>query len=72
MGEVFTEKITIPMDKLDEYVDRMKKTQEERRPLREFLEVLNEEFYDQLVTKWSTNTAAMVTTHFPSWSKRKV
>ena len=58
MAKVFTGKVVIPSDKIDDYFAMMKKAEESRRPFRESLEHLNHEFHENLAAKFSERTAA--------------
>lgn len=62
MAKVFTGKITIPGDKLEDYLKLMKEAEKLREPFRRQLTELNEEFYEYLVTKYSERTARKHTT----------
>lgn len=57
MAKVFTGKISIPGDKMDEYFEMMKKSEEERAPFRNNLISLNKAFEDYLAHKFSRQTA---------------
>ena len=57
MAKVFTGRVAIPGDKIEEYFEAMAAAEEMRRPFREYLEGLNEEFYDHLADKFSERTA---------------
>jgi len=57
MPKVFIGKVIIPGDKIDEYIAALKKAEEERKPFREFLTGLNEEFYQHLLARYSPKTA---------------
>ena len=49
MPEVYTGKVVIPGDKLDEFLELMKQAEEERKPFVEKCEATRDEFYDYLV-----------------------
>ncbi|HEC96237.1 MAG TPA: hypothetical protein ENI59_00990 [Euryarchaeota archaeon] len=51
MPKVFTGKIVIPGDKIEEYLKLMEKAEEERKPFVEKCEAILEEFYDYLVNE---------------------
>jgi site-specific recombinase XerD len=57
MAKVFTGRVVIPGDKIEEYFQAMAAAEEARRPFREYLEGLNEEFYEHLTHKVSERTA---------------
>ena len=57
MAKVYTGKVSIPGDKIDEFLQIMKETEERREPFRQFMTHLNEEFHDSLVAKFSERTA---------------
>jgi len=57
MAKVFTGRVVIPGDKIDEYLAALKQAEEERKPFRELLIELNEEFHHQLLEKFSAKTA---------------
>jgi site-specific recombinase XerD len=56
MAKVFTGKVIIPGDQIDEYFKAMAAAEEARRPFREYLEGLNDEFADHLARKFSERT----------------
>ena len=58
MAKVFTGKIAIPGDKIEEYFKALQEAEEAREPFKNYLQNLNEEFYDYLLTKYSDRTAA--------------
>lgn len=49
MPKVFTGKAIIPGDKIDEYIELLKKAEEERKPFVENCEAILDEFYDYFV-----------------------
>ena len=51
MPRVFTGKVVIPGDKIDEYLEMLEKAEEERRPFVEKCEAILEEFHDYLVNE---------------------
>ena len=51
MPRVFTGKVVIPGDKIDEYIEMLEKAEEERKPFVEKCEAILEEFYDYLVNE---------------------
>jgi len=57
MAKVFTGKIAIPGDKLEEYFQLLAAAEEARRPFRDYLEGLNREFAGYLGQKFSERTA---------------
>ena len=56
MAKVYTGKVMIPGDKLDEYFQLMKEEEEKRAPFRESLLKLNEEFAEFLSQRLSNKT----------------
>jgi site-specific recombinase XerD len=56
MAKVFTGKVVIPGDKIEEYFQAMAAAEEARRPFREYLEGLNEDFAEHLAKKFSNRT----------------
>jgi site-specific recombinase XerD len=56
MAKVFTGRVRIPGDKIDEYFKLMAAAEEARRPFREYLESLNDEFAGHLAQKFSERT----------------
>jgi hypothetical protein len=46
MPQVFTGKVVIPVDNIDEYVKLMEAAEKERKPFRQSLEKLSDEFDD--------------------------
>lgn len=57
MAQVFTGKVVIPGDKINEYLEILKKAEEEREPFRDELQTLNRAFFDHLAAKFSDRTA---------------
>ncbi|CAK0769956.1 hypothetical protein CCP3SC1_590010 [Gammaproteobacteria bacterium] len=57
MAKVFTGKVAIPGDKLDEYFALMNKAEEERVPFYNALTALNNEFKEYLTERFSARTA---------------
>lgn len=53
MVEVYTGKVVIPGDKLEEYVEMLKKAEEKRQPFVDKCEAILDEFYDYLVDEKS-------------------
>lgn len=51
MPKVFKGKIVIPGDKIDEYLEMLKKAEEERKPFVEKCDVILDEFYDYLINE---------------------
>ena len=51
MPRVFTGKIVIPADKIDDYLEMLEKAEEERRPFVEKCDATLDEFYDYLVNE---------------------
>lgn len=56
MAKVFTGRVIIPGDKIQEYFQAMAAAEEARRPFREYLEGLNQEFAEHLAQKFSDRT----------------
>jgi site-specific recombinase XerD len=57
MAKVFTGRVTIPGDKVDEYFATMKREEEKREPFKTYLECLRDDFYESLLNKYTENTA---------------
>jgi len=57
MAKVYSGKVIIPGDKMDEFFKVMKKAEEKREPFRQSLLKLNQEFHHFLLTKYSERTA---------------
>ncbi|NEX23111.1 site-specific integrase [Thiorhodococcus mannitoliphagus] len=57
MPKVFTGKVMIPGDKIDEYFQARKEAEEERKPFRDHLESLKSEFESYLSNKYTEKTA---------------
>ena len=57
MAKVYTGKVIIPGDKIDEFFKVMKEAEEKREPFRQSLLKLNQEFHQFLLTKYSERTA---------------
>jgi len=51
MPRVFTGKVVIPGDKINEYLEMLEKAEEERKPFVEKCEAIVEEFHDYLVSE---------------------
>ena len=58
MAKVYTGKVAIPGDKIDDFLKLMKEAEEMRAPFRQQLTALNEEFYENLLSKFSDRTAS--------------
>jgi len=56
MAKVFTGRVVIPGDKINEYFEALQKAEAARAPFREFLEQLNQEFGEYLATKYVPKT----------------
>ncbi len=56
MAKVYTGKVMIPGDKLDEYFKLMKEAEEKREPFRQYMLSLNQEFEEYLSTRFSDRT----------------
>jgi site-specific recombinase XerD len=57
MAKVYTGKVIIPGDKIDEFFKLMEEAEEKREPFRQSLLSLNQEFYHFLQDKYSERTA---------------
>jgi site-specific recombinase XerD len=57
MAKVYTGKIIIPGNKIQEYLELMEASEKERSPFREHLMALQADFYDHLVNLHSERTA---------------
>lgn len=57
MAKVYTGKVIIPGDKIDEFFKVMQEAEEKREPFRQSLLSLNQEFYHFLQAKYSERTA---------------
>ena len=58
MAKVFTGKVAIPGDKLDEYFQALKEAEEGREPFRQYLASLNKEFGSYLSKKFTKRTVS--------------
>ena len=58
MAQVFTGKVAIPGDKIEEYFKAMEEAEKEREPFRRYLMDLNREFAEYLSTKHTRRTAS--------------
>lgn len=56
MAKVFTGKVVISGDRIDEYLELMQQAEAAREPFRQSLERLNEEFGEFLATKYVAKT----------------
>ena len=56
MPKVFTGKIAIPGDKIDEYFKALEKAEEERAPFRKSLEARSDAFDEHLASRFSQRT----------------
>jgi len=56
MAKVYTGKVIIPGDKLDEYFKLMAEAEKKREPFRQYMLSLNQEFEEYLSTKFSDRT----------------
>ena len=56
MAKVFTGKVVIPGDKIDEYFQALQQAEAARAPFRESLEQLNQEFAEFLAAKYVPKT----------------
>ena len=57
MAKVYTGKVIIPGDRMDEFFKVMQEAEEKREPFRQSLLKLNQEFHQFLLTKYSERTA---------------
>ncbi len=57
MAKVYTGKVSIPGDKIEDYFKLLKEAEERRAPFRQRLTDLNAEFYEYLLSKFSEKTA---------------
>jgi len=57
MAKVYTGKVIIPGDRMDEFFKVMKEAEEKREPFRQSLLKLNQEFHHFLLAKYSERTA---------------
>ncbi len=57
MAKVYTGKVSIPGDKIEDYFKLLKEAEERRAPFRQQLTDLNAEFYEHLLSKFSEKTA---------------
>jgi hypothetical protein len=57
MAKVYTGKVMIPGDKIEEYFKIMAEAEKKREPFRQYLLDLNHEFYEFLQSKFSQRTA---------------
>lgn len=57
MAKVYSGKVTIPFEKFGDYLKIVEEAQKKREPFRLQLGVLNEEFYEYLLRKYTERTA---------------
>ncbi len=57
MPQVFTGKVAIPGDKIQDYLKMLEEAEKQREPFRNALKELNDEFHDHLLTKFQPKTA---------------
>ncbi|MBW2105597.1 MAG: hypothetical protein B6I32_01805 [Desulfobacterium sp. 4572_20] len=57
MARVYSGKVIIPGDRMDEYFKLMQEAEEKREPFRQSLLKLNQEFHQFLLAKYSERTA---------------
>jgi site-specific recombinase XerD len=57
MAKVYTGKVAIPGDKIQDYLKLMEEAEKQRQPFRDMLNELNDEFYDYLEAKFTPKTA---------------
>lgn len=58
MAQVFTGKVIIPGDKMEEYFQVMAAAEKARKPFKEYLQSLNQEFTAYLTKKFTARTAS--------------
>ncbi len=56
MAKVFTGKVVIPGDQIDQYFQALEQAEADRAPFRQSLEALNQEFAEYLATKYVAKT----------------
>jgi len=56
MPKIFTGKVVIPGDQLDDYLQALEAAKEARAPFRQYLNALNAEFGDYLAGKYVQKT----------------
>ncbi|KAM3097666.1 site-specific integrase [Phormidesmis sp. 146-35] len=56
MAKVFTGKVVIPGDRINEYFEALQQAEVNRAPFRKFLEQLNQDFAEFLATKYVPKT----------------
>jgi len=56
MPRVFTGKVVIPGDKIEEYIKALGEAEKAREPFRQYLEGLNEEFATYLAARYARRT----------------
>ena len=56
MAKVYTGKVVIPADQMEEYLQAMQEAEEARAPFRDSLEQLNQEFGVFLASKYAKKT----------------
>ena len=57
MAKVYSGKVVIPGDKIEEYFEILKAAEEERAPFRQYLMTLHADFYDHLAELYRERTA---------------
>lgn len=57
MAKVYTGKVAIPGNKIDEYFELLKEAEKQREPFKQYLIQLNEDFYQYLASKFTEKTA---------------
>ena len=57
MPQVFTGKVAIPGDKIQDYLKMLEVAEKQREPFRNSLIELNDEFHEHLLTKFQPKTA---------------
>ncbi len=62
MAKVFSGKVVIPGDQIEQYLQAVEQAEADRAPFRESLDKLNQEFAEYLATKYVTKTVRKHTT----------
>ncbi len=57
MAKVYTGKVAIPGDKIEEYLKLMEEAEKRKEPFRQQMTKLSEEFHESLLAKFSERTA---------------
>ncbi|MBF0121410.1 MAG: hypothetical protein HQK79_21475 [Desulfobacterales bacterium] len=70
MSKVYTGKVMIPGDKIDEYFKFLEAAEKKRGPFKQFLLQLNNEFAGYLSAHFAKKQLENI--HFKKWWKRKI